>query len=281
MIEAVLADQGVIRAAAHPRLRSALTRSRQAGALDSPLPGVYVRAGDDSALGRLRAVCAWAGPSGVLHDRSAAGIWLPEESGAVALLAHPSLRSRPHVVVSRRMVPPEFVVEEQGLRFASPGYAAVELAATDDGRAICEALRRGLADPATLAAAEAALGGSHGQSERRRVVAACAQNPWSYAELRLQRILRDAGITDWVANRPIVLTGRELRPDIRMRRRRLVIEFDGRTFHGPDRFLADRERQNLLESAGYHVLRFGWEHLDQPEYVAATVRETLRHASPA
>lgn len=280
-IEAVLADQGVIRASAYPRLGSTLTRLKQAGVLDAPLPGVYVRAGEDSALVRLRAVCAWAGPSGVLHDRSAASIWLPELSGPVAFLAHPTLRSRPRVVVCRRQVPPEFVAERQGLRFASPSYSAVELAALDDGRTICEALRRGLADGDSLAAADAALRGSHGQVERSRVVAACTENPWSYAELRLQRILRQAGIADWVANRPLVLGGHQLRPDIRMRRRRLVIEFDGRAVHGADQFLADRERQNLLESAGYHVLRFGWEHLDQPEYVVTAVRDTLRHASPA
>lgn len=173
------------------------------------------------------------------------------------------------------------MVTTQGVRAASPSFAAVELAAHDDGRAICEALRRGLADPGSLADAEAALRGSHGQVERSKVVAGCVENPWSYAELRLHRILREAGVTDWVANRPLALGGRRLRPDVRLRARRLIIEFDGRTAHGPGEFLSDRERQNVFEAAGYHVLRFGWEHLDQPEYIVTTVREALRHAPPS
>lgn len=106
-----------------------------------------------------------------------------------------------------------------------------------------------------------------------------SSEPWSYAELRLHRILRAAGIVGWVANEPLVLQGRDLRPDVLFRGAKVVIEFDGREVHNsPAQFLRDRERQNVFMSHGYRVVRFGWEHLDDPEYVVKTVRRALRAA---
>lgn len=281
-IEAVLAEQGVITVAAYPRLESTLRRLTRERVLDNPLPGVFAARGEPSALLWLRAVTAWSAPDGVLHGRSAACLWLPDVSGPLAFVAHPTLRSRRGVVVSRHLVPPEFVRATAGLRVASPAYAAVELAASDDGRALCDALRLRLADNAAIADALSAFTGSPGNAHRRRAVAACADNPWSYAELRLHRILRDAGITGWVANRMLVIDGVRLFPDVRFLARLLVLEFDGRETHGSrEGFLADRERWNLLEAAGYHVLRFGWEHLDRPGYVATMARRAFQAAPPA
>lgn len=273
---ALLAERGAIRAAEFPRLASALARLKRSGALISPLPGVFVVAGELSGLTWMRAVSAWSAPRGAIHAGSAASIWLGT-SGSGAELAHPSLRSRAGVEVCRRLVPPEFVTITSGIRMVSPGYAAVELAAVDEGRACCEALRRGLATPDELDAASASLRGSPGHSIRTPVVASAVANPWSFAELRLHRILASAGISDWVANRQIRVGGYAIVPDVRFRSVRLILEFDGRTAHsGAAQFLADRERQNLLEAAGYRVLRFGWEHLDQPEYIVAVVRAALR-----
>lgn len=271
-VEALLAEFGFIRVAEHPGLRSELSRRKLAGDLVTPLPGIYLP-GTYSHADWLRAVSAWAAPEGVLHAETAASIWLSDLASRTASVAHPRLHSRRNVVISRRAVPEEFVVWQSGVRYALPAYAAVELAAADDGRAVCEALRRRLADHASIVAALACLTRSPGQARRSAVVAAAAGNPWSYAELRLQRILTGAGISDWVANRPLRLAGRLLRPDIRFRRRRLIVEFDGRGTHdNPAQYLADRERLNLFEEWGFHVLRFGWEHLDQPDYVVAAVR---------
>jgi very-short-patch-repair endonuclease len=275
----LLAQEGVVRVADHPALRSTLSRLRRAGRLESPLPGVFVSPGDDY-LTWLRAVTAWAGPEGVLHAQSAASLWLPEVTTPNAHVAHPRLLSRKRVVVRRRLVSPEFVEVTAGVRHVSAAYAAAELAGTDDGRAVCEALRQGRADRESLGRALAALAGTHHQRARVAVVAEAVNNPWSYAELRLQRILRQEGILDWVANQPLRLGSTLVIPDIRFRRRRLVIEFDGRQVHdNRARFLADRERLNLLEAFGYHVLRFGWEHLDDPDYVVGAVRSALRRAS--
>ncbi len=281
-IEAILAEQGVVTVAADPRLESSLRRLTREGVLDNPLPGVFAPPGERSALAWLRAVAAWSAPDGVLHGRSAASLWLPDLAGPVAFVAHPTLRSRRGVVVSRHLVPPAFARATSGLRVASPAYAAVELAAIDDGRALCDALRLRLAEESAITEALSAFRDSPGNVRRRRAVAASAHNPWSYAELRLHRILLDAGITGWVGNRKIVIDGVRMFPDVRFLARLLVLEFDGRETHGSrEGFLADRERWNLLEAAGYHVLRFGWEHLDSPRYVATMVRRALLAAPPA
>lgn len=273
-IEAILASNGVARTADHPRLASALARAKRSGAVVNPLPGVFLAAGERSQDDWHRAVSAWSAPLGVIHGRSAASIWLGA-APTVAHLAHPTLRSRRGVAVTRRLIPPEFVTVASGVRFASPAFAAVELAADDDGRAVCEALRLRLAATADLPTALAALDGSAGQATRRSVVAEAMRNPWSYGELRLQRILLAAGLSDWVANRPIPVPDGLVIPDLRFLHAKLIVEFDGRSTH-EGRFLADRERLNLFAAAGYRVLRFGWEHLDQPEYIIASVKAALR-----
>ncbi len=145
------------------------------------------------------------------------------------------------------------------------------------GRSACEALRLGVARQGDLVAATAALAGSRGQRERALVVAACRDNPWSFAELRLHQILRAAGIGGWVANQRVRIGGRSYQPDVRFRGRRVVIEVDGRATHqSPGQFILDRERQNEFSMAGYFVVRFAWEQLDDPAYVVRVVREVLR-----
>jgi hypothetical protein len=61
---------------------------------------------------------------------------------------------------------------------------------------------------------------------------------------------------------------------------RIIIEVDGRLFHGPDVFESDRERDNAAGLAGWRVLRFTWRMVtERPEYVVATVREALQQAN--
>jgi hypothetical protein len=175
-IPAILADVGAMKVADHTRFRSTLSRLAGTGVLENPLPGTYAPLIETEEQW-LRAVCAWAGPSGVIHAETAASLWLPGSEGRHTRLAHPTLRSRHRVLVHRKRIPPEFVRESGGIRYAPPAYVAVELAATDDGRAICQALRRRLATPAQLEAALAAMVGSRGQATRRCVVHDCLSNP--------------------------------------------------------------------------------------------------------
>jgi very-short-patch-repair endonuclease len=60
---------------------------------------------------------------------------------------------------------------------------------------------------------------------------------------------------------------------------RVIIEVDGRLFHGPDVHESDRERDNAAGLAGWRVLRFTWHMVTKrPDYVLATIAEALRQA---
>lgn len=62
---------------------------------------------------------------------------------------------------------------------------------------------------------------------------------------------------------------------------RLVVEVDGRRFHGDrQQFEVDRQRDNAAQLAGWVVLRFTWRLLqDDPDYVIRTVRQALLRAA--
>lgn len=121
------------------------------------------------------------------------------------------------------------------------------------------------------------LPGLSGNARRRRLLAMTASGAMSVAESKLHAILHRHGITGWA-------TGQVLRDrigiigeaDVLFPAALLVIEVDGTAYHGPDRFQADRTRQNRLVAAGFTVLRFTWRDLvDRPASVAAQIRATL------
>lgn len=279
-VAALLADHGVISVSKRPGLSRTLHRLVADGTLSRPLPGTFILAGSGYE-GWLRAVTAWAGSQGALHGATATALWLDDSRPAVTQLAHATLRSRRGVSVWRYAVPPQLVVVRDGIRTVTAAYASVELAARDDGRSITEALRRRLATVDEIREILDSLAGTSGQAVRRCVVESCLSNPWSYAELRLHRILRRAGITGWVANVPLRFGRQVLHPDVLFPGARVVIEFDGRAFHSSrTEFVEDREKQNTYITNGYLVLRFGWHHLENPDYVIAMVRRALTVRAP-
>lgn len=139
-------------------------------------------------------------------------------------------------------------------------------------------LTRRILTPEDLARAIAERPGAWGNVRRRRALLDMRAGAASPAERRLHRLLRGAGLTEWLPNEPlshhlgIFASADVYFPDVR-----LVIEIDGAAFHGPDRFQADRTRQNLLVGAGCTVLRFTWEDLTRrPDAVIAQIQAALR-----
>lgn len=280
-VAALFAAYPAVAIRSHPSLRSTLWRLVRCGELTSPLPGVVVRSEDADPFTRLASVALWSQPKGVIHSTTAGQIWLGQRMDGPIRLAHPSLRSREDVVVSRHLVPEEFVVTAKQVRLAAGAYVAAELADRDRGRTLSECLREGLASQADAQSALGCFRRAPGQSERRRTMRNCQSTPWSFAEVRLHKILWDAGVTGWSANTAIRLSGQVFHPDVLFEDEKLVIEFDGKASHqAAGQFLRDRERQNLLVLAGYRVLRFTWEHLDEPGYVVAMVVEARNETPP-
>lgn len=267
---------GMIRALDHPALRSRLYRLASTGELQVVLPGVFAPAGKIGPARLLRALCLWC-PHGVVHERTAMSVWLGEPITQIHFAAAAKRRVGPGVRFTCRRIPPPFVGHRAGIALATPAYAAAECAVWDEGRSLMVGLREGLIHVEELPLALQALAGTLGHQQRKAVVRAAERNPWSYAELLLQRVLLAAGISGWVANQAIRVGGRLFHPDLWFPSHRLVVEFDGYAEHSKrQQFHHDRERQNALVTAGYRVLRFTWEDLARrPDYIVATVRRAL------
>jgi very-short-patch-repair endonuclease len=177
---------------------------------------------------------------------------------------------------SRRQVPAELVVSRAGLRYTSPALTALDLCESHGGDAIDEALRARATTLRNLHHALQLTSARLGNAERRRLLLDSKDEPWSAAERKFHRLLRDAGITAWKANQLVVLGGSLFFLDVVFRGVRLAAELDGRLYHsGSEVFETDRWRQNLLVLDGWRVLRFTSAMIDERVEVMAMVREAL------
>lgn len=272
---------GVIRLRDHPRSVRTVQRASESGRVLAILPGVFIRPedADDPAI-RLRAVTAWS-THGAIHGTTALQLHLRQRISWPIMLRSPN-RRRPvrwlRVTIGR--VPREHQLEYQGIRLVTAAYACVELACDDAGAGVFECLRAGAVSTRDLAQTLQGFACTQGNTARRKVVQRALDNPWSFGEAKLHDLLHRAGISGWVANRPLRVRGQLLYPDLLFDERRLVVEFDGEAVHsGHEQFERDRRRQNLLVSAGYRVLRFTWEAVSlHPDEVVATILATLAEA---
>ncbi|MCB2175899.1 MAG: endonuclease domain-containing protein [Actinomycetales bacterium] len=142
-------------------------------------------------------------------------------------------------------------------------------------------MTRGLLDPSELDRAIRERPGSWGNVPRRRALGMARLGAASVAELRLHDLLRRGDLSGWMPNAPIRdVTGRTIaRADALFAAERVVIEVDGRAYHGAERFQADRDRDNALVAAGYLVLRFTWLDLTKhPARTLARIRAALRRS---
>lgn len=141
---------------------------------------------------------------------------------------------------------------------------------------VTDGLRRGLLVPADLVDVAQAAAGRRGARRARRVAVTCMGNPWSILEWRFQQMAR--GISGGWRFNVDVRDGRgTIGPvDALHEGCGLVIELDGKRFHGPERFQRDRTRDQRLVAMGYVVLRFTWADLEErPTEVLAIIRRTM------
>ncbi|HEY0239636.1 MAG TPA: DUF559 domain-containing protein [Friedmanniella sp.] len=279
-VRSIVDREGVIARREHPELAGSIARLRRQGDLVSVLPGVYAAAGvaGERAV-RLAALSRWA-PDAVLVGRTAAQLtFWPKLSGAeVACALRWERDGQPGFRFSRRRVPPELVIHRAGLQIARPSLTALDLVAERGGDAIDRALRTRTATLPGLWEAFTLTGGRRGNADRRSLLLDSRDEPWSAAERLAHRLLRNAGVTGWKANRPVTLEGQTYFLDIDFRALRLVIEIDGRLHEDdPEIFENDRWRQNALVVDGWVVLRFTWRMLEgHPEEFIARVKGALR-----
>jgi very-short-patch-repair endonuclease len=187
-------------------------------------------------------------------------------------------RPQPGYEFTRKHIPAELVVNRSGIRYTSPALTALDLCAAVGGDAIDQALRTRATTLAQLERAMELTAARVGNRTRRQLLLDSRAEPWSQAERSFHCLLRDAGITGWKANRPVVLDGSTFYVDVVFRHLKLIIEIDGRLYHtGAEVFETDRWRQNLLILNGWCLLRFTWTMIEeQPEKVIAMVRDAIR-----
>jgi len=178
---------------------------------------------------------------------------------------------------TRRTIPPELVANRFGLRYTTPALTALDLCAAIGGDGIDQALRARATTLAQLHRAMELTAARVGNRVKRQLLLDSRAEPWSKAERLFHGLLREAGITGWRANRPVVLADSTYYVDVVFRELKLAIEIDGRLYHtGAEAFETDRWRQNILVLNGWCVLRFTWTMIEErPAEVIAMVREAI------
>ena len=270
-----------------------LAQAREAG-LSAHAVGSRVRSGRWQRLGRAVFLASELPPDGEAVLRAAV-LGRGERATASGLAA-----AWWHGLIDELHRPVEVTVPRVGLRGSRPGVrlrrrdlaaadrvelrylwttalpltvieAAVQLGA--EGPALLDrALQRRVRFPTVVRAHNRNLG-RHGSARAGELLVAAADRAASQAERVLIALLRAHRITGW--RRHYWLEGYEL--DVAFPAARVAIEVDGWAWHSsPERFRADRRRQNALVLAGWIVLRFTWHDLTaRPAGVVARIRRAL------
>ena len=269
-LEAHFATSDVLARRSSPELVRAIDYALRLGEIEAVLPGIYARTHHKSFPEVRVAALRLYEPTAVLLAEAAArcSFWPALEVEDVAAAVPRRMAPQPGFQFVRRTVPEHLVAEVDGVRLAVAALAAIE-AGPD---VVDFALREGKTTFAELWSAFEDTRRWRGGVDRRRLFEESSDNPWSAAERRFHRLLREAGLTEWRGNHPTA--GYAI--DVAFLAQRLAIEIDGRHYHGDATFESDRWRQNALVLDGWRVLRFTWTMIEKhPERVIETVRKGL------
>jgi hypothetical protein len=197
----------------------------------------------------------------------------------VEIVAPPACGVRPQagLRVMRGEVPAAETVKVRGLRATALSRTLRDLCLrrppVEALIAIDMAMRARLTDRATL---HRYCGDAHPGSGRLRALSAIAAPADSPMETRLRWLLLQAGLPKPQVQAELVDGDGHFvgRVDLYYPSARLALEYDGENHR--DRMVEDNRRQNLLLSAGYHLLRFSAADIfRRPEVVVALVKGTL------
>lgn len=195
----------------------------------------------------------WSGPKGVLLHRSS----IPEDERAVVdgipVTSLPRTILDLAAVVSTRQV--ERALNEMEVRGLTDRLSVSDLLERYPGRRGSAVLRRLLGDRDTFAGVT--------QNELEELFLA---------------LVDSHGLPRPRVNADISVRGRFFRPDFLWAQRRLIVELDGRGVHGTAAaFEADRERDRILLTEGWRVMRVTWRQLrDRPDVLCTDLRRALR-----
>ena len=273
-------DQALTAGIATATLDSLIARGRWT----KMLPRVYSVGADltDPAV-RIRAGWLWAGENATVAGPAAAWwLGLTEDRPPLIQLTVPPSRkmsNQPGYTVVRARLPDDEIHFADRIAITSPARTCLDLARCGLPDLLDRALRQGKVHQAQLDASIERSRGARGQRRARAARDSVRDNPWSSPERAAHKLFREAGIAGWTANQPVrVKDGRRF-PDILFEDIKLMVEIDGKTYHGTrEANEADFRRQNQFVRTGWTVLRFTPAELaDEPDEVVAAVRETIAH----
>lgn len=258
-----------------------VARRVSSGAWRARHPGVYLVAGhrvtDET---RVRAAWLWGGARSAVTGPAAA-YWLGMRPGAPAevLLTVPTTVQRAHrpgVRLRRRTLDPADRVVHRGIVVTATPLTVLETAAalggTEGPAFLDRALQRWVSYD-ELHAAYCRVAGTPGIAAAVRLLVAAGDRADSALERRLLRLLREARLPGLVRAMPFG----PWTVDLAFPAARVAVEVDGWAWHSdPERFLADRRKQNALVAAGWTVLRFTWSDVhDRPGETVARIRRAV------
>ena len=269
--ELLAANNGLILTRDHPQLRSSLSRWAKEGRLIRVMRGAYAHPEADLDV-RVRAALALI-PGAVITGQAAAALTIPgAPAPAVITVCAPGVhKPQPGWQFTRRKIPTDHV--ENGIM--SPVMAAVDVAdKTSD--LIDQLMQQHQAEPSDFIEALDACPGWAGNTRRRQVIYRTGSKPLSAAERQYHDLLDANGIKGWIANELTKVGDTWYMLDIQFRQTKLVIEIDGYAYHSDrEAFEEDRHRQNDLTRAGWTILRFTWDMLNDPERIINLITDTL------
>jgi len=238
-----------------------------------------------SREGRWLAAVLAIGPDAVLSHRSAAALWGLRATSRtrIEVTVGRAVRSRPGIQVHRAPLPDDEIAVEGGIPVTSINRTLVDLAAVlrpaELRRAAeqAEATRR--ADPVSLDAVVRRHSRRRGVHRLRAIVDGGIEATVTRSELerRFLAFLEEAGLPHPDVSATLEAGARTFEVDCVWRDARVVVELDGARHHDTRAaFERDRERDRILQAAGWRVVRLTWRQLrDAATAVAGDLRRLL------
>jgi hypothetical protein len=265
--------------------RHAIGRRMMRGQLHVIHRGVYA-SGHRSLTsdGRWMAATLAAGPCAVSSHRAVAAILLLMPSRYLEVTA-PTRRSRPGIRIHYASLPPDEITTVRGIPVTTVPRTLLDLAAVLPKhkleRAFHEAEENLLTDPPSLPVLLDRYPGQQGTPAIRALLVAGAEVTRSELEARFRTFIAEFGLQPPELNVWLLVDGSWFECDCLWRRERLVVELDGRAFHGTAAaFERDRARDRRLSAAGWRVIRVTWRQLQlDASEVAADLRSILHRPS--
>jgi very-short-patch-repair endonuclease len=277
--------------------RTGWYRRLASGVLIDAQPGVAALEGAVPTTEQaVLAVVLSVGPGAVASHRSAAYLWGVEIAGAdpVDVIVSRGSAPRRRGAIIHRPLDGRRVhsIPRAGIAATTPVRTLLELGAVCSPREVQDAYDHLLvAGSLTPAAVRAALDrharkGRAGAGVLRDVVDRWAlgdRPPDSVLEAAMARTLLRYRLPIPQFQYEIRGSGFRYRVDFAYPELRVIIEVDGWRHHGSrGAFECDRERDAMLQSCGWTVLRFTWLQISRrPAWVAERIAETLRQRCAA